>query len=84
MLAQPHFGLAKGPVFVTHQAKNSQQLRLIELVLAESAAVTRQHRLGDLQGDASKGQESNFGHRASCLGSKQQMHGASHLEFSSS
>jgi hypothetical protein len=55
---------------------------LIELVLAESAAVTREHRLGDPQGDASKGQESNFGHRASCLGSKQQMQGAHYLEFS--
>jgi hypothetical protein len=82
MLAQPHFGFAKGPVFVAHQAKNGQQLRLIELVLAESAAVTRQHRLGDLQGEARQGQESHFGHGASCLGSKQQMQGASYLEFS--
>jgi hypothetical protein len=82
MFAQPHFGFAQSPVFVAHQAKNGQQLRLIELVLAESAALTPEHRLGDLQGDASKGQESNFGHRASCLGSKQQMQGASYLEFS--
>src|ERR1700674_584016 len=82
MFAQPHFGFAKSPVFVAHQAKNGQQLRLIELVLAESASVTREHRLRDLQGDASKGQESNFGHCASCLGSKQQMHHASYLEFS--
>jgi len=43
MLAQPHFGFAKGPVFLTHQAKNGQQLRLIELVLAETASVTREH-----------------------------------------
>ena len=56
MLAQAHFSFAKGPVFVAHQAKNGQQVRLIESVLAESAAVTREHRLGDLQGDASKGQ----------------------------
>jgi hypothetical protein len=81
MFAQPHFGFAKGSVFVTHQAQNGQKLRLIELVLAETAAVTRKHRLGDLQGDASKGQESDFGHRASCLSSKQQIHGARYLEF---
>jgi len=49
MFAQPHFGFAKGPVFVAHQEKSGQQLRLIELVLAESAAVTRQHRVGDPQ-----------------------------------
>jgi hypothetical protein len=82
LFAQPHFGFAKGPVLVAHQAKNGQQLRLIELLLAESAAVTRQHRLGDLQGDARKGQESDFGHRASCLGSKQQIQSTAYLEFS--
>jgi hypothetical protein len=82
MLAQPHFGFAKGPVFITHQAKNSQQLRLIELVLAETASVTREHRLGDLQGDAGKRQESNFGHGTSCLGSKQQFQSTGYLEFS--
>ena len=31
MLAQTHLGFAKGPVFVTHQAENGQQLRLGEL-----------------------------------------------------
>jgi hypothetical protein len=82
MLAQPHFGFAKGPVFVAHQAKNGQQLRLIELVLAETTSVTREHRLGDLQGDASKRQQSDFGHRASCLGSKQQFQMIRYLEFS--
>ena len=59
----------------------SPQVRWIEWVLAESAAVTREHRLDDLQGDARNGQEHNFGHRACCLGSKQQMQGASHLEL---
>src|SRR5271170_1239314 len=44
MLAQPHLAFAKGPVFVGHQAKNGQQLRLLELVLPESAAVTRPWR----------------------------------------
>jgi hypothetical protein len=82
MFAQPHFGFAKGPVFVAHQAKNGQQLRLIELVLAESASVAREHRLADLQGDARKGQESDFGHGASCLGSKQQIQSTAYLEFS--
>jgi hypothetical protein len=28
MFAEPHLGFAKGPVFVTHQAKNGEQLRL--------------------------------------------------------
>src|SRR5208282_2495157 len=39
MFAQPHFGLAKGPILVAHQTENGQQLRLVELVLAESASV---------------------------------------------
>jgi len=30
------------------------------LVLAETAAVAREHRFGDLQSDPSEGQESNF------------------------
>src|SRR5271166_3680498 len=72
MLAETHFGFAKGPVLVTHQAKDRQQLRLCELVFAESAAVTRKHRPADLHGDASERQESDFGHRPSCLRSKQQ------------
>jgi hypothetical protein len=84
MLAQPHFGFAKGPVFVTHQAENGQQLRLVELVLAEAASVTREHRLRDLQGDASKRQQSDFGHCASCPSSKQQFQRTGHPEFSSS
>jgi len=57
MLAQPHFGFAKGPVFVAHQAENGQQLGLVELVLAETASVTREPCLRDLQGDPSKRQE---------------------------
>jgi hypothetical protein len=35
MLAQPYFGFAKGPVLLAHQTENGQQLRLVELVLAE-------------------------------------------------
>jgi hypothetical protein len=82
VLAQPHLGFAKGPVLVTHQAENGQQLRLVELVLAETASVTRKPRLRDLQGDASERQESDFGHYASCLGSKQQFQRTGYLEFS--
>jgi hypothetical protein len=67
MLAQTHFGFAKGPVFVTHQAENGQQLRLGKLPFAKTASVARKHRPGDLQSDASKRQESDFGHRTSCL-----------------
>ena len=37
MFFEPHFGFAKGPVFVAHQAENDQQLGLRELVLAETA-----------------------------------------------
>jgi hypothetical protein len=82
MLAQPHFGLAKGPVLVAHQTENGQQLRLIELVFAESAAVARKHRLADLQGDPGERQESDFGHGTSCLGSKEQFQPIRYLEFS--
>src|SRR2546430_7002397 len=67
MLAQPHLGFTKGPVFVTHQAENGQQLRLGKLTFAETASVAREHRPGDLQSDAGKRQESDFGHRTSCL-----------------
>jgi hypothetical protein len=67
MFAQTHLGFTKGPVFVTHQAENGQQLRLVKLAFAETASLAREHRPGDLQGDAGKRQESNFGHRTSCL-----------------
>src|SRR5579875_988498 len=82
MFAEPHLGLAKGPVLVTHQAEDRQQLRLVEQVFAEPAAVARKHRLGDLQGDPSEGQESDFGHRTSCLDSKQQFRTVGYLQFS--
>jgi hypothetical protein len=82
MLAQPHFGFAKGPVFLAHQAQNSQQLRLIELVLAESASVAREHHLGDFEGDASKRQQSDFGHEASCPARKRQIRRVGYREFS--
>src|SRR5256886_7386879 len=61
MLAQPHLGFTKGPVFVTHQAENGQQLRLGKLTFAETASVTREHRPGDLKSDAGKRQESKIG-----------------------
>ena len=82
VFAQTHFGFAKGPVLVAHQAQNSQQLRLRELVFAETTAVARKHRPGDLQGDASERQESDLGHRTSCLGSKQQIQWIGYLAFS--
>jgi hypothetical protein len=67
MLAQAHFGFSKGPVFVAHQTKNRQQLRLGEKVFAETTAVGRQSRAGDLQGRTGKGQESDLWHPTSCL-----------------
>jgi hypothetical protein len=82
MLAQPNFGLAKGPVLVTHQTENRKQLRLVEQALAETASITRQHRLGDLQGHAGERQESDFGHRTSCLDRKQQSRTVGYVEFS--
>src|SRR5436309_229713 len=67
MLAQTHLDFTKGPVCITHQAENGQQLRLGKLTFAETASVAREHRPGDLQSDAGKRQESDFGHRTSCL-----------------
>jgi hypothetical protein len=49
---------------------------LRELVLAETAAVARTHS------DASEGQESDFGHRTSCLHSKHQLPSPCDCEFS--
>jgi hypothetical protein len=82
MFAEPHLGFAKGPILVTHQTADRQQLGLRELVFAETAAVARKHRFGDLQSDANKGQESDFGHRTSCLPSKQQFPKTWDYEFS--
>jgi len=67
MLAQPHLGFAKGPVFVPHQAENGQQLRLRELVFAEATSVRGKNAAGNLQGHPRKRQESDFGHGPSCL-----------------
>jgi len=82
MLTQAHFGFAKGPVLIAHQAENRQQLWLRKLVFAETAAVAGKHRLSNLQGDASERQESDFGHRASCLHSKQRFSKTYDCEFS--
>jgi hypothetical protein len=82
VLAQTHLGFAKGPVLVPHQTEDRQQLRLGELVFAETASVAREHRLRDFEGDAGKRQESDLGHRSSCLGGKQQFQGTGYDEFS--
>src|SRR6266850_8228514 len=66
VLAQAYFGFAKSPVFVAHQAQHRQQLRLGELMFAEATAVGWQNLRGHLQRHASKGQESDLGHRPSC------------------
>ena len=44
----------------------------VNWMLAETTSVAREHRPGNLQGDAGKRQESDFGHGASCLHSKTQ------------
>jgi hypothetical protein len=82
VLAQAHLGFAKGPVLLPHPTENGQQLRLRKLVVAETASAARKHRPGDLQGEASERQESDFGHDASCLGSKQQIQRTGYLEVS--
>src|SRR5712692_7005309 len=55
MLAQTHFGLTKGPVRVAHQTKDRQQLRLGELVFAETTSVGRPNRSGYIQATRAKG-----------------------------
>src|SRR6266850_5206858 len=66
VLAQAYFGFAKSPVFVAHQAQHRQQLRLGKLMFTEATAVGWQNLRGHLQRHASKGQESDLGHRPSC------------------
>jgi hypothetical protein len=81
VFAQPHFGFAKGAILITHQAKDRQQLRPCELAVAETTSITRENRSADLQGDASKRQEPDFGHHLFCLGSRQHFQRADDLEF---
>lgn len=38
MFAQPDLGLANGPILVTHQTENRQQLGLVEQSLAETTS----------------------------------------------
>jgi hypothetical protein len=66
MLAQSHLGFAESPIFVTHQAEYGQQLRLGELVFAETTPISRKNRRGYIHSHASKRQESDLGHRTSC------------------
>jgi hypothetical protein len=54
MFGQMHFRLREGSVFVPHEPEDCQQLWLCELVLAETTAVSRNYRFGDLQSDASE------------------------------
>jgi hypothetical protein len=82
MFPQTDLGLAKGPILLAHQTENRQQLRLRELVFAETGSVTRKHRPRDFEGDSGKGQESDFGRRTSCLRSKQRFPGTCGCEFS--
>src|SRR5271165_4987030 len=70
MFAQPYLRFAEGPVFVAHQTENGQQLRLGELMFAETRPVGRQNRSRRFQGHASKGQETNLWHGTSCSSRK--------------
>ena len=75
-------GLTQFTAFVAHQTENGHQPPLRKLVLTETGSEPREHRPANLQGDADKGQETGFGHRTSCLDSKQQLHTAMYVEFS--
>jgi hypothetical protein len=66
VLAQAHFGFAKGPVFLAQQAQHRQQLRLGELLFAEARALGWQNLRGYLQRHASKRQEPDLGNGPSC------------------
>jgi len=62
VFAQADLGFAIGPVFVTHEAQNRQQLRLRELVFAELGSIARHRRLCDIQSDACELHQTDFGH----------------------
>lgn len=81
-LAQPHSGLAKGPILVAHQTGEREKLGLDGLRLAETTAAARKHRLSNGQGAASERQEAGFGRRTSRRYSRQQRGGVGVLEFS--
>jgi len=74
VLGQLHFGLSKGPVLVAHQAQHGQQLRLGELILAESSAIAGQNSGSHFEGYSHKRQEYYFGHLLSCLARKPHRH----------
>ena len=48
VLTESNFGFAKCPIFKTHYAQHSQQLRLREELFAESCPLRRQDRAADL------------------------------------
>jgi hypothetical protein len=82
MLAQPHLGFAKSPVLEAHQTKDGQQLRLPELVLAETSSIGGEHRPTYFPGGAGKYQLSNLRHRACYLRANGPLPRAGALKFS--
>jgi hypothetical protein len=62
VLAEPNFGLSKGPVFVAHQAEHGKRLRLPEQPLAEFRAPRGQYWLANFESQTGKPNQSNFGH----------------------
>jgi hypothetical protein len=62
MLAQPHLDLAKGPVFESHQAQQGQQLRLGELVFAETSSIRGQDSGRYLESQTGERHETYLGH----------------------
>jgi hypothetical protein len=69
-------------VLATHQTENRKQLGLVEQALAETTSAARERRPGDLQGDAGKRQESDFGDCTSCLDREQQFRTVGYAEVS--
>jgi len=59
---QSHLGFPVGPVLVTHQAQDGQQLRLRELLFAKRGAIPRHGGLSYLQSHSPESHQTHFGH----------------------
>src|SRR6266496_42596 len=62
MLLQADLGCTKGPILVTHQTQNRQQLRLGKTLRRKPMTVRRQNLSTDFQCDSGKRHQSNFTH----------------------
>src|SRR6266496_1960906 len=67
MFGQPHFRGAEGPVLITHQTQNRQQLRLAETLRRKTMTVRRQNFPTHFQRHTGKRHKSNFAHASSFI-----------------